>query len=171
MIPTLHTARTTLRPYARADFESYAAFMASERTIYMDGALDRDQAWTWFTNDVASWALYGFGPLAIEVGGDLAGGVGLVHPPHFPEPECGWFIYDGFTGQGFAAEGARAVIDHTFATTDLGTIVSYIDARNAASIRVAERLGAVHDSNARAPEETGTLVYRHTPKPAQRSMQ
>ena len=164
MTPTLHTARLTLRPYQRSDFDTYAAFMASDRAIHMDDPLDRDQAWSWFTNDVATWALFGFGTLAVELDGALAGGVGLVHPPHFPEVECGWFIYDGFTGMGLAEEAGRAMIDHSFATTDLNTIVSYIGERNAASIRVAEKLGAKLDPAAEAPEDEGTLVYRHYPK-------
>lgn len=170
MTPILHTERLTLRPYLRDDFDTYATFMASDRAVHMDGPLDRDKAWNWFTNDVATWALYGFGSLAIEMDGTLAGGVGLVYPPHFPEPECGWFIYDGFTGLGLASEAARAIIDHSFETTDLNTIVSYISAGNAASIRVAENLGAVLDADALAPEATGTLVYRHTPNSPQRSV-
>ncbi|EBA12345.1 GNAT family N-acetyltransferase [Roseobacter sp. CCS2] len=167
MIPTLQTERLSLRPYQRSDFDTYAAFMASDRAVHMDGPLDRDTAWTWFTNDVATWALYGFGTLAVEMDGKLAGGVGLVHPPHYPEPECGWFIYDGFNGMGLAAEAGRAIIDHTFATTNLASIVSYIGERNAASIRVAESLGARLDPDAPAPEEEGTLVYRHTRNSAQ----
>jgi RimJ/RimL family protein N-acetyltransferase len=170
MTPALHTERLTLRPYMRADFDTYAAFMASERAIHLDGPLDREKAWAWFTNDVATWALYGFGTLAIEMDGELAGGVGLVHPPHFPEPECGWFIYDGFTGLGLATEAARAIIDHSFVTTDLVTIVSYIGESNAASIRVAEHLGAVLEPVAKAPESASALVYRHTPNFPQRSV-
>ena len=161
MIPTLQTDRLTLRPYARADFDTYADFMGSDRAVHMNGPIDREAAWGWFTNDIAGWALYGFGALAIEVEGQLAGGVGLVHPPHFPEPECGWFLYDGFTGQGIAVEAGRAMLAHSFATTDLRSIVSYVDEKNTASIRVAESLGAVLDHDAKAPEETGTLVYRH----------
>ena len=105
-----------------------------------------------------------------RISAQLAGGVGLVHPPHFPEPECGWFIFDGFTGKGIAVEAGRAMIDHTFATTDLPSIVSYIGERNAASLRVAQRLGALPDPEAQAPEATGTLVYRHTRNSAQRSV-
>lgn len=171
MIPTLHTERLTLRPYRRDDFETYAAFMGSERAVHMDGPLDRATSWAWFTNDVATWALYGFGTLAIEKDGALAGGVGLVHPPHFPEPECGWFVFDGFTGQGLAEEAGRAMLDHTFATTDLETIVSYIGECNAASIRVAEKLGAKLDPDAAAPEDEGTLVYRHFPQSRSRRLQ
>ena len=161
MIPTLHTDRLTLRPFRRDDFDAYAAFMGSERASEMGGPIDKDKAWTWFTNDIATWPLYGFGSLAIEVEGAFAGSAGLVHPPHFPEPECGWFLFDGFTGKGYAQEAGRAMLDHTFATTHLNTIVSYIGENNAASIRVAEALGGKLDPNAKAPEDIGTLVYRH----------
>lgn len=163
MIPTLHTDRLTLRPYRRDDFDAYAACLASPRAVHMDGPLDRDTAWTWFTNDIAAWALYGFGSLAIEIDGALAGIAGLVHPPHFPEPECGWFLYDGFAGRGIATEAGRAILDHTFATTPLDTIVSYIGAQNAGSVRVADKLGGVRDVNAARPDGEGaeTLVYRH----------
>jgi RimJ/RimL family protein N-acetyltransferase len=162
MIPTLHTERLTLRPYMRSDFTAYAAFMGSPRAVHMGGPIDTDKAWTWFTNDVATWALYGFGTLAIEMDGRLAGGVGLVYPPHFPEPECGWFVFDEFEGMGLASEAGRAMLDHTFATTELPSIVNYIGEHNAASIHVAEKLGGVLDTAAKAPEATGTLVYRHT---------
>ena len=105
----------------------------------------------------------GFGSLAIEMDGRLAGSVGLVHPPHFPEPECGWFLYDGFTGQGLAIEPGRTMIDHTFASTPLKSIVSYIGVQNMASIRVPEKLGATQDPSAKTPQGEDTLVFRHLP--------
>ena len=168
MIPTLYTERLTLRPYRRDDFGTYAAFMASDRAVNMGGPIDGDKSWTWFTNDASTWALYGFGTLAIEMDGQLAGGVGLVHPPHFPEPECGWFVFDGFTQRGIAVEAGRAIIDHTFATTKLQTFVSYISAGYTPSIRVAETLGGVLDPDAQTPEDVGCLAYRHT-RPGNRS--
>lgn len=168
MIPTLHTNRLTLRPYQRSDFDAYAAFMASDRAVHMDGPLSTEQAWAWFTNDIATWSLYGFGSLAITENGALAGGVGLVQPPHFPEPECGWFLFDGFTGRGIATEAATAMITHTFATTDLPSIVSYIGTDNTASVRVAQTLGAQLDPDAATPRNENCLVYRHTRPAAQR---
>lgn len=170
MIPTLYTERLTLRPYLRDDFDAYAAFMGSPRAEHMNGPIDREQAWNWFTNDIATWSLYGFGTLAIEFDGALAGGVGLVHPPHFPEAECGWFVFEGHDGKGFAAEAGQAILQYTFATTQLASVVSYIGERNAASIRVAQKLGAVHDPAAKAPEDEGTLVYRHTRQSLHRSV-
>ncbi|SFR99974.1 GNAT family N-acetyltransferase [Yoonia litorea] len=161
MIPTLQTQRLKLRPYQRRDFDAYAAFFASDQVTHMGGPIDAEKAWAWFTNDIASWALYGFGTLGVEYEGQFAGGVGLVHPPHFPEPECGWFVFDDFTGKGIAQEAGRAMLDHSFATTNLPSIVSYISAANTASIRVAEALGGTRDPDANGPDGFNALVYRH----------
>jgi len=161
-IPTLETERLVLRPYRRSDFDAYAALIASARAVHMGGPHDGETAWAWFTNDIAAWTLVGVGCLAIEEDGALAGFVGIVHPPIFPAPECGWGLYDGFTGRGLATEAAGALLSHAWATTDLPSIVSHIASGNAASIRVAERLGAVPDPDAPLPEGWTSLTYRHT---------
>ena len=163
MIPTLQTERLILRPYQRNDWDTYFDLMSSERSTGMGGPISAEKAWGWFTNDTASWALFSFGTLAIIEGDELAGFAGLVQPPHFPEPECGWALYDGFTGRGIATEAARAVLDHTFAATDLETIVSYVGPDNIASQKVAERLGGIHDPDAPTPFNEATRVYRHSP--------
>ncbi len=165
-IPKLQTERLTLRPYRREDFPTYAAFLATDRSKYMGGPYSEREAWGWFTTDTIAWQFHGFGTLAIEVAGQLAGYVGLIHPPSFPEPECGWTLYDGFTGQGFATEAGRAMLDHTFATTDLKTIVSYTHPANTASHRVAERLGGVYDPDAATCNNDPDRVYRHFPQGA-----
>lgn len=162
MIPTLKTDRLVLRPYHVDDFATYAAFMASDRAKFMDGPYSQSQSWDAFSSDTVTWQFFGYGTFAIEIDGALAGFVGLINPPHFPEPECGWGLYDGFTGRGIVTEAARAVLDHTFATTDLQTIVSYIDPANHASQKVAERLGGVRDPNAASPFGPKNDVYRYT---------
>ena len=161
MIPTLHTERLTLRPYARSDWEAYLAFAGSARTRYMGGPIKPADAWGWFTNDTASWALYGFGTLAIEVDGQQAGFAGLVQPPNFPEPECGWALFEGFEGHGYATEAGAAMLAHTFATTTLDTIVSYVDPDNAASAAVAHRLGGVEDKTAEGPFGQKNRIFRY----------
>lgn len=169
-IPTLRTERLTLRPYARADFEPYLAFCRSDRTRYMGGPLTPGTAWGWFANEIASWPLYGFGTLAMERDGEMIGFVGLVHPPNYPEPECGWGLFEGAEGHGYATEGARAILAHTFATTDLASVVSYIDRENARSIALAERLGGVADADAPSPWPDEDVVYRYT-RPAPEALQ
>ncbi len=161
MIPTLHTERLTLRPYQRSDWEAYRAFAASDRTKYMGGPIDEAKAWGWFTNDTASWALYGFGNLAIDLDGMQVGFAGLVQPPNFPEPECGWALFAGHEGKGYASEAAAAMIAHTFATTKLDTIVSYVDPDNAASAAVAQRIGGIEDPNAKGPFGDTNRIFRY----------
>lgn len=165
-IPTIQTERLTLRPYRRDDFPTYAAFLASERAVYMGGPYDESQAWGWFTNDTISWQFHNFGTLAIEYEEKLAGFAGLIQPPTFPEPECGWGIYDGFTGKGIATEAGRAMLDHAFGRAGLKTVVSYIDRNNAASQKVAANLGGRPDPDAASPFGNDDVVYRHFPQGA-----
>jgi RimJ/RimL family protein N-acetyltransferase len=137
--------------------------MSGDRAGYLGGPYSQSDAWDWFTNDTVTWQFNTFGTLAIETDGQLAGFVGLIHPPSFPEPECGWGLYDGFTGRGIATEAARVMLDYTFATTDLTTIVSYVDRNNIASQQVAKRLGGVLDTDAETPFGADDHVYRHYP--------
>ncbi|MFN3721469.1 MAG: GNAT family N-acetyltransferase [Paracoccaceae bacterium] len=160
--PVLHTQRLTLRAPVMADFPAYAAFWESERTTYMGGPRDAAGAWFWFCHDVAQWALLGHGALMMDhrETGATVGQVGINAGPAFPETELGWFVYAGHEGQGFATESAGALRNWAFATLPLDSLVSYTDAGNAASIRVAQRLGAVLDADAPRPDPED-VVWRH----------
>ena len=162
-IPTLMTARLRLRAPVMSDFDAYSRLMASDRAKYMNGPLDTAGAWGYFTSDVALWHLYGHGGLMIELveTGETIGEVGINHGPMFPEKELGWFLYDGFEGQGYATEAAAAMRDWAFETLGITTLVSYIDPDNAASAAVALRLGAIRDDKAVRPAPP-VVVYRHS---------
>ncbi|SHJ13198.1 GNAT family N-acetyltransferase [Wenxinia saemankumensis] len=163
MIPTLTTDRLTLRPFAMGDFPAYAAFLASDEAVYMDGPHGEETAWGWFCHDTASWHLQGYGSLMIEdrATGAALGHVGIHRPPSFPEVEMGWVLYPAGRGRGAATEAAAALRDHVTADADLPGLVSYVDPRNTASIRLAQRLGAVRDDDAATPGGAPTLVFRH----------
>lgn len=158
--PVLTTPRLTLRPYRIEDFEPVAAFLASERAQTMHGPFSREAAWAWFTNNVAQWSLYGYGGLMIEVRGRTVGQVSINSGPQFPEPELGWFLFEGNEGQGYATEAARALREFAYESAGLETIVTYCTPENRSSIAVAERLGAIADAEAPRPAES-ILVYRH----------
>jgi RimJ/RimL family protein N-acetyltransferase len=162
MIPTLTTPRLTLRPMTFSDWPAYLALFQSPRAAFMGGPLGVTAAWGVFCHDIAQWPLFGFGALMIEdrATGTTLGQVGISGGPRFPETELGWFLYDGHEGQGFATEAALSLCDWAFAHCGLTTLVSYIDPRNAASARVAERLGARLDPEAKGQDEDD-LVYRH----------
>lgn len=161
-IPTLTTPRLLLRPPVEADFPAYERLMASDRARFMGGPCGRKAAWGMFCHDVAGWPLFGHGALMVDLraGGACVGQVGINHGPLFPEKELGWTVYEGFEGLGYATEAAAALRDWARRERGYDALVSYIDPRNRASIRVAERLGAVPDPTA-PRQDPDDLVYRH----------
>ncbi len=56
-------------------------------------------------------------------------------------PGLGYILHPAHWGQGYMSEAARAVIDYGFATLGLDRVELWIDADNAASRRLAARLG------------------------------
>jgi RimJ/RimL family protein N-acetyltransferase len=169
--PRLETARLILRAPRRADFDACAAILMSERARHIGGPMSLGQAWRDFAADAGSWALLGYGAFAIEprdpsafCGARCLGLIFLHHPAHFPEREIGWMIAEAAEGRGVALEAAAAA--RLWAARVLGgpALVSYIDAPNARSIALAERLGARPDPEARAPAFDGGAairVWRH----------
>ena len=95
---------------------------------------------------------------------ECVGQVGINHGPLFPEKELGWQVYEGYEGNGYATEAARALRDWAFGALGLRTLVSYIDPGNSRSAAVAERLGAVLDRTA-PRQDPDDLVYRHRAPP------
>jgi RimJ/RimL family protein N-acetyltransferase len=164
-IPELATDRLRLRAPRLEDFEPYAAFWASDRSIPEGGPKPRRAAWREYAADVAAWQLRGFGAWSVEDRGTGAwlGLVGLFQPEEYAEPEIGWTVAPEAEGRGIAFEAARAARDWAFGPRGLVTLVSYVEPSNARSIRLAERLGARLDPDAAVPDP-GDLAFRH-PRP------
>jgi RimJ/RimL family protein N-acetyltransferase len=162
-IPVINTERLTLRAPRLEDFEPYAAYFASARAELERGRLDRAGAWKEFGAVAGQWLLRGYGGFSIEdrVSGGYLGEVGVFHEDSYPEPELGWMLVAAAEGRGIAHEAALAVRRWAYRALGLTTLVSYIDAGNARSIRLAERLGATRDDAAALPENERCLVYRH----------
>ena len=161
--PELTTHRLRLRPHVFEDFAALEAMFQSERSRYMGGPLPRKTVWGMFSDSVGQWPLIGMGTWAVEHKSDgvTVGEVGICRPPHYPEPELGWYLIDGFEGRGYATEAAAAALAFAARTYALESLVSYIDPDNQRSIDLALRLGGVRDPDARTPDDGGCLVYRH----------
>lgn len=169
MIPTIETARLTLRPHTMADWEPMAAFFESDASRFVGGPLPRRRSWFGFGADVGSWALLGFGCWAVDETAtrSFVGQVGLNRPPHFPEDEIGWIVFPPYQRRGYATEAARAARTYAYGTLGWSTAVSYVDRDNAASIATARKLGCTEDPDA-ARFDAEDAVYRH---PAPESLQ
>jgi RimJ/RimL family protein N-acetyltransferase len=90
------------------------------------------------------WLLRGYGVWAVErqTDGAFVGRVGLWNPAGWPGLEVGWTLARDAWGQGYATEAARTAVEWAWAVLGAEGLISIIDPGNAASIRVAERLGA-----------------------------
>jgi RimJ/RimL family protein N-acetyltransferase len=145
-VPTLDTARLRLRPWRADDIDHYAAMCADPEVMRHMGhgeTLSRDDAWRSMAVFVGHWQLRGFGMWAVEERDThhFVGRVGLHQPEGWPGVEVGWMLDRSTWGRGYATEAARASLDHAWTAVRADHVISLIAPENAASIRVAERLG------------------------------
>jgi RimJ/RimL family protein N-acetyltransferase len=146
-IPKLSTSRLLLRGFVAEDFEAYAAMMAVPAvTRYLgDGQpLARTAAWFQMAMFAGHWVLHGFGVWAVEERetGRFIGRIGCHQPEGFPVFELAYTLAPEAWGRGYAREGAAAALRHAREELGRTAIASIIRPANAASIRVAQSLGA-----------------------------
>ena len=151
-IPVLTTPRLTLRAFVPADFDAFAAIWADPVVTAHVGVPPRDRAASWqsFLMIAGGWQLLGHGQWAIadRATGALLGQTGFFrvirgYGAHFDDlPEAGWVLARGAMGRGIGTEAVRAAHDWFDAHVG-GATVAQIDARNAASQRLAARMGYV----------------------------
>ena len=160
--PVLETGRLRLRLPKLSDFEPWADFFASPRSVHEGGPLPRAVAWRHWAADVALWPLRGYGPFAVEdrQTGAYLGEVGIYHADDFPAPELGWFVVPAAEGRGIALEAARAVLDWVRASFDWPHVTNIIEPANARSIALGLRLGGVIDPSLPGIDP-GDVVIRH----------
>jgi len=162
-IPTLQTARLTLRAPHADDFDALAAFYASDRAKYVGGPATAEQSWRMLATELGHWPLRGYGRWAVEetATGRFAGIVGPWNPHGWPEPELGWDLMNGFEGKGYATEAALASLIYAYDTLGWATAISLVAPPNDGSRNVAKRLGATYEGLF-DHERHGTLeIWRH----------
>jgi len=143
---TLQTDRLTLRMLRETDLDAYAEMCADAEVMRYIGdgqPLARPMAWRNLAMMVGHWSLRGYGLWAAEErsSGVLVGRIGFWNPEGWPGFELGWMLRRAFWGQGYATEGARTALRFAFMQLGQPQVISLIHPENAASIRVAKRLG------------------------------
>jgi RimJ/RimL family protein N-acetyltransferase len=106
------------------------------------------------------WELRGFGQWAIfeRDGGELVGRTGLIRPEGWPGLEVGWLMARDRWGRGYAPEAAGAAVEWGREALGLEHVISLIEDHNAASQRVAEKLGMREEGRTRIHD--GTIPVR-----------
>lgn len=144
----LTTEHLVLRPVAAADHGSLLAHWTSPqvRRFMFDGALlSAAEISAAIADSDASFTAAGYGLWLISerhpvVPGELAGTAGL-RPLEDLGLEVIWSLAPAVWGRGYATEAAQAVLDYALGPLGLPEVLAEIDEGNAASARVAERLG------------------------------
>lgn len=164
-IPTIETERLIMRAPKSGDFEPLSAFYGQERSKFVrDGEMTPDKSWRSLAHVAGQWVLRGYGMFVLTLKGNDAplGMAGAFHPVANPERELAWSLWSAeHEGRGYITEAAIACRNYVYDIHKWTTAVSYIDPENAASIKVAERLGCVLDESAKTPDDYPCDVYRH----------
>ena len=168
--PTLETERLRLRAFRRDDLDCFAATLADPEVVRYLGAepFSREESLRRLFLAAGQWALTGMGMWAVEIKSDgrLAGHCGFFDmerdmvPSIIGQPEMGWIFDRSVHGQGIAREACEAALgwaDQTLGAVDIPAIIS-LD--NAASMRLAGRLGFVRVPDAIYKSEPIALFRR-----------
>ncbi|HSP72064.1 MAG TPA: GNAT family N-acetyltransferase [Gaiellaceae bacterium] len=120
---------------------------------------------------LAHWRAHGFGPWIVELDGEAVGlvevnyaGAGIkgIAPD---EVELGWAIAEEQQRRGLATEAVRAALADAWERVAPPWFVAYIRPDNAASMRVAEKLGMRREGEGLTRSGEPMLVYRLRPDP------
>lgn len=164
----LHTPRLTLRVPRVEDFERYAELLADEEaTRFIGGSLLRAPAWRKFLQMPGAWVLQGFAMFSVieTTSGRWLGQMGPWRPEGWPGNEIGYAFHRDAWGQGFAVEAGIAARDWAFETLGWDEIIHCIAPDNAASQKVAQRLGSRLRGPSRLPppfEEAPIEIWGQT---------
>ncbi|WP_401000247.1 GNAT family N-acetyltransferase [Agromyces sp. GXQ0307] len=141
------TARMTLRPLAASDAEDVWEYQRLPEVLrYIPWPeRERDEAREHTEARAAMRRLDADGDaifLAMVLDGRVIGDlmVRLASAQH-ARLEIGWVVHPDFHGRGLATEGADVLLDLAFGRLAAHRVVAHLDARNAASAHLCERLG------------------------------
>jgi RimJ/RimL family protein N-acetyltransferase len=111
---------------------------------YLGGVQGRATAWRNITTVTGAWTINGFSMFSVieKATGRWVGRLGPWQPAEWPGTEVAWGLAREAWGKGYAQEGAAAAIDWAFAELGWDEVIHTIDAENAASQKVAQRLGS-----------------------------
>jgi len=161
---SLETQRLILRPMQADDFSALLEIFTDPKVMdcFGVGPFTPNQMQGWLQRNLNHQAEFGYGLFSVirKADNKLIGDCGLeqmeLDGRHIAE--LGYDFRSDTWHQGFATEAACAARDHAFRVLRLPALVSLIRVGNAASQRVAERVGM---QNAATFERYGNSYYRY----------
>ncbi len=145
-VSTLETERLHLRPVAEADFAAIHAILGDPAVMYAwEHGFTEEETRQWIGNCLARYERDGYSHFAV-VRKETNRLIGLVGPlKETLEGKTyvglGWLLRRDHWKRGFALEAAQVSLRYTFDVIGAKTVIADIRPENAASIRLAQRLG------------------------------
>jgi len=144
----LQTPRLILRQWQDSDTTPFIQMCADDEVMrYFPKKLDTSEATAFLQRIRSDIEKRGWGLFAVELKatGEFIGFIGLhVHPAEFEladAPEIGWRLLPKYWQQGYATEGAKAVLKYAFRNLRLDKVISFTACLNTPSERVMQRIG------------------------------
>lgn len=169
-IPVIETPRLRLRGPRLEDYEASAAFMASDRSVYVGGPVGRTLSWRGFCHLTGHWVHRGYSMfiLADRETDAALGMAGPWYPEGWPEPEIGWSLWSPEAeGKGLAFEAATAARRFAYETLGWTTAISLIVEGNDRSAALATRMGATYEGDFVHEVFGKSRIFRHPGPEAQ----
>lgn len=144
----LETPRLLLRRWLDSDLEPFSRLNADPDVMrYFPEPYSRERTKLLFVATQREFADYGYGLYATEekASGRFVGYIGFhqaeLAVDFCPCIEIGWRLDKAFWNKGYAAEGARACLEHGFSCLGFDKIYSFTAVLNLPSIRVMQKAG------------------------------
>lgn len=146
MMNVLETERLVIRHLRASDLDELSALCGDAELMRYVGdgqPLLREQVRLWIEKSLDNYVRRGFGCMAVteKTGGRWIGYCGLVYASGSDDAEIIYALKKECWGGGLASEAARAMIAYGLAEHHLPRILATIDPDNAASIKIALKLG------------------------------
>ena len=168
--PRIETERLVLRALGVEDLDPlWGIWSDTEVVRYLGGnPLGREDTWRRTLAACGQWPVEGFGYWIVELKaeGRVVGQLGFadfkreMEPRLEGLPELGYVFDTSVQGQGLAFEGCQAAMDWADANLRAPSYPAIISPENAASIRLAERLGFVREADTTYRDSPITLFRR-----------
>jgi RimJ/RimL family protein N-acetyltransferase len=127
------------------DLDQLAALLGdAEVMAFYPAPKSREEAQAWIDGNLRNYAEHGHGLWVVEtLEGEFVGDCGLTWQPvnGTPRLEVGYHVRAALQGRGYASEAAAACRDFARDVLGASELVAIIHPENAASRRVAEKIG------------------------------